>query len=294
MRCAEYTHRRGCEAALRGSVRCVLRPIRARRSLAVATPTAYIKPVNNTDPPIVKDLVLIGGGHSHIAVLRSFGMKPVPGVRLTLICPDVYTPYSGMLPGFIAGHYQFDDIHIDLAVLARFAGARLFLDAVTGIDPVERRVLCANRTAVPYDLVSVNAGSTPNTADVPGAADFVIPVKPINRFAAGWEDLSARLVARDGALRLGVVGGGAGGVELALAVSHRLHELRGETAASGSLEVHLVTQEDDILTTHNHRAAALLNRQLVEHGGQRTSQVPGLGSSFRRAPQWNRRGTQPR
>ena len=71
--------------------------------------------------PIIKDLVLIGGGHSHAIVLKMFGMNPLPGIRLTLITPASDTPYSGMLPGHIAGFYNHEECHIDLRKLANFA-----------------------------------------------------------------------------------------------------------------------------------------------------------------------------
>ena len=151
-----------------------------------------------------------------------FGMKPIPGVRLTLITREVHTPYSGMLPGLIAGHYGFDDAHIDTGPLTRFAGARLYQDEVVGLDLAGRQVICRHRPPVPYDLLSLNIGSTPNTADVPGASEHAIPVKPIDGFLRRFEALMARVLARKGRTRLALVGAGAGGVELLLSVERRL------------------------------------------------------------------------
>src|SRR5437016_1703546 len=176
--------------------------------------------------PVLKDVVLLGAGHSHVTVLRMFGMKPIPGVRLTLITREVHTPYSGMLPGLIAGHYGFDDAHIDTGPLARFAGARLYQDEVVDLDLAGRRVICRNRPPVPYDLLSLNIGSTPNTADVPGATEHAIPVKPIDGFLARFEAMTARVLQRRGRARVALVGAGAGGVELLLSVERRL---RAET-----------------------------------------------------------------
>ncbi len=216
--------------------------------------------------PIVKDLLLLGGGHSHVAVLRNFGMKPIPGVRLTLISRDVHTPYSGMLPGLIAGHYGFDEAHIDLGPLARFAGARLLHDEVIGLDPAARRAICRGRPPVAYDLLSIDIGSTPRL-DVPGAEGNVVPVKPINRFLAQWERLTARVLARAGAARIGVVGAGAGGVELLLAAQFRLRHLLAESAADAALpEFHLFTDSADILPSYGASVRDRFRRVLAARG----------------------------
>lgn len=224
---------------------------------------------NNT--PILKDLVLIGGGHSHVGVLRRFGMRPLAGVRLTLICKDVMTPYSGMLPGLIAGHYAFDDAHVDLNRLARFAGARFYNDEATGFDFDNQLVVCRHRPAVSFDVASVNIGSAPVTVDVPGAADHVVPVKPIDQFVAHWERMRARVLGRSeasiGTTRIGVVGGGAGGVEMILAVQYRLRQLLAEKGRDAKrLEFHLLTDTDEILPTHNPSVRAKFRRVLAARG----------------------------
>jgi selenide, water dikinase len=198
--------------------------------------------------PVLKDVVLVGAGHSHVTVLRMFGMKPIPGVRLTLISREVHTPYSGMLPGLIAGHYGFDDAHIDTGPLARFAGARLYQDEVVDLDLAGRHVICRRRPPVPYDLLSLNIGSTPNTANVPGASEHAIPVKPIDGFLRRFEALQARVLARKGHTAVALIGAGAGGVELLLAVEHRLRQevTRAGFDASG-LSFVLVSDVPDIL-----------------------------------------------
>ncbi|MFB6358102.1 MAG: FAD-dependent oxidoreductase, partial [Thiohalorhabdaceae bacterium] len=223
----------------------------------------------SSNTPVLKDLVLVGGGHSHIAVLRRFGMKPEPGVRLTLIARDMQTPYSGMLPGYVAGHYGFDDCHIDLRPLARFAGARLIHAEASGLDLESGRILCAGRPPVAYDLLSLDIGSRPDTGSVPGAAEHAIPVKPIDRWLAQWDTVKARAVASGGAYRVAVVGAGAGGVELVLAVRHAL---RGEVAAGGGdpdrLRLDLVSADETVLPTFNPRARRKFARILAERGIQ--------------------------
>ena len=215
--------------------------------------------------PVLKDLVLVGGGHAHVTVLKKLGMKPLPGVRVTLICRDLQAPYSGMLPGFIAGHYSFDEAHIDLAPLCRFAGARFFHDEVVGLDTDNKRLLCRDRPDVNYDVLSINVGSAPDISAVPGAAANVTPVKPIDGFVDNWHGLCERISPRQGGVRVGIVGAGAGGVELTLAVQYRLKELlAGKWPDIASPEFHLFTDADEVLTTHNRFVRAKFRRVLRE------------------------------
>ncbi len=220
-----------------------------------------------SEQPVLRDIVLVGGGHSHVAVLRRFGMDPLPGVRLTLICTDVHTPYSGMLPGYVAGHYGYDDAHIDLGRLTAFAGARLYRDEVVGIDRAAGKVLCRHRPAVPYDVLSINIGSTPQMAQVPGAAAHAVPVKPIHQFNQRWLALLARVRGATGGVTIAVVGGGAGGVELTLAMQYRLRsEMRALGRDPDGLVFHLLTRDADILPTHNPGVRRRFERILTQRG----------------------------
>ena len=163
--------------------------------------------------PPVRDIVLLGGGHAHVQVLRAFAMRPEPGLRLTVVAREPHSPYSGMLPGLVAGCYRWRDAHIDLARLAALAGARFIAGEAVGVDLGANRVALRGRPPLRYDVLSINTGGAP--VDVPRSS-FVTPVKPIGRFLSAWR----RVAADEAVRRLAVVGGGAAGIELALAVAN--------------------------------------------------------------------------
>ncbi len=168
--------------------------------------------------PVTRDLVLIGGGHTHALVLRAWGMAPLAGTRLTLIHPGPTAAYSGMLPGFVAGHYPRAALEIDLVRLARFAGARIINGAATGLDPDRREVQVPGRPPVAYDVLSIDIGITSDMPDLPGFAAHGVPAKPLDRFADAW----AAFRQRSGPADCAVIGGGVAGVELAMAMAHAL------------------------------------------------------------------------
>jgi len=221
--------------------------------------------------PVVKDLVLIGGGHAHAYTLKNLGMNPIPGVQVTLITRDVDTPYSGMLPGHIAGFYTRQECHIDLVKLGNFAKAKIVHAEACGLDPVTKQVFLNGRPPIQYDVLSINIGSAPQTAPAlkegpegSGVETPVTPVKPIDKFSKRWEAIldrarGAAQASRDQddaaplqPLRLVVVGGGAGGVELALSMQARLRrEVRELGAREEMVEVTLVARSKVLMPAHN-------------------------------------------
>ncbi len=167
--------------------------------------------------PLAQEIVLIGGGHAHALLLRSWGMDPLPGARLTVIDPGATAPYTGMLPGFVAGHYPRDALEIDLVRLARFAGARMIFGHVTGIDRTGRALSVRGRAPVAYDVASLDIGVTSDMPELPGFSEHGIAAKPLGPFAARWR----RHLAQGGG-PVAVIGGGVAGTELAMAMRHVL------------------------------------------------------------------------
>lgn len=204
--------------------------------------------------PQIRDLVLIGGGHSHALVLRMWGMDPLPGARVTLIDPNPVAPYTGMLPGLIAGHYRRDELMIDLVRLGRFAGARVILDRATGIDLEARLIHLAGRPPLPYDLAAIDVGITSDLPSLPGAPDHAVAAKPLGRYAQAWEAFVAQAPARP---RVVILGAGLGGVELALASVHRL---------GGAASVTLLDQAGALLPALAFPARRALQRRLAAAG----------------------------
>jgi selenide,water dikinase len=212
----------------------------------------------------MKQLVLLGGGHSHIEVLRRLGYGRPAATRVTLVNPGPHAIYSGMLPGLIAGHYALDDCRIDLARLCRFAGAECLIASAIALDPAQRRVKLSGGKTLEYDVLSLDIGSVPEVHAIPGAAEYTISVRPAAQFLKSWNAICAAVIASHHVPAIAVVGGGAGGVELALAMRHRLAAaLRGSSRVP---DIHLVTDSATVLPHHPRRVRRILTAVLRRHG----------------------------
>ena len=210
------------------------------------------------------DLVLIGGGHTHVLLLRSLAMRPIPGVRVTLVSEKTLTPYSGMLPGFVAGHYSLAQTSIDLNRLCRRAGARWIKATVTAVEPEERQVLLADQASLGFDQLSIDIGSTPDLS-VKGAREFATGVKPIAGFQQRWSALLEQSVSDSNAEcstvsgAWGVIGAGAGGVELVLAMAHSMRHCP-------DLRFHIIYRGARVLPGYPAAVAAIVERRLRDYG----------------------------
>lgn len=173
-----------------------------------------------------KSVVLVGGGHAHALVLNGLKTTPLANTKVTVINPGKTAPYSGMLPGFVAGHYRREELDIDLAVLSQKVGATLIDAEAVGMDPVARIVRLGNGTELAYDVASVDVGITSRMQELPGFSEHAIPAKPLARFSQSWDAFRSS----DGDKDVVILGGGIAGAELAMAMAFALRSHKGQVS----------------------------------------------------------------
>ena len=181
----------------------------------------------------MKQLVLAGGGHAHVQVLAVLATQPLPGVEVTLVTPQPTQWYSGMVPGVIAGRYAPEEAQIDLAALARRAGVRLVLDAVSALRAEARQLRLAGGAELAYDALSLDTGGEMSRDLIDGARDQALFVRPLQRFVQLWPQVES-LAARQPGLQVVLIGGGAAGFELALAMRRALVARARVTLVAGN------------------------------------------------------------
>jgi pyridine nucleotide-disulfide oxidoreductase family protein len=210
----------------------------------------------------VKRLVLAGGGHAHLHVLKTLAAGAWPGVEVVLVSPYARQIYSGMLPGWIAGHYRLDQCAALLAPLAKAASVRFIEDSVTGIDAARNLIHCATAGDVDYDALSLDTGARVDVSGLAATGTDLLAIRPLEDFIAAWVRQVDTFTAA-GKARVAVVGGGAAGIELALAMRYRLVAVLGQEQA----KVFLVT--GPLLEGHGRGVAARVARVLERSGVKR-------------------------
>jgi len=211
--------------------------------------------------PSLRELALIGGGHTHVQVLRKLIMAPLRGVRVTVIVDRPVSMYSGMVPGFVAGQYRADELAIDVRPLAQRAGARLIVAPVLRVDAAAKRVELRGRPPLRYDLASLNIGSTVAHLDLPGVREHAWPTRPITSFVARLDRWFAQQSPSSEPFPVVIVGGGAAGVELAFCLHERLRALGCERP-----EVTLVTSGERLLSERSPRLSKLIATEAAARG----------------------------
>lgn len=194
----------------------------------------------------MKQLLLAGAGHAHLHVLKALAERQWPGVEVTLISPYARQIYSGMLPGWMAGHYRLDQCAAALEPLLKAAGVRFIEDSVSGVNAAQRTVQTrqSGEFTFAYTALSLDTGALVDDSALAATGANLLAIRPIERFIVGWTRQLDRF-RQQGEARLAVVGGGAAGVELALAARYRLASELGDSrvrvtliAGSGLLPGH--------------------------------------------------------
>lgn len=225
----------------------------------------------------MKRLVLLGGGHAHLRVLRELALHPDDTISVTLVSPQPLAYYSGMIPGWFAGHYTLTQCAVDLLMLAGRAHASFTASPAVLVNPGMRDVILANSQVIPYDVLSMDIGLQPMVGAAKGVAANAFVVRPFERAIEGWERVLAEALA--GRVKsISMVGAGAAGVELALAMDFHLRTRLGE----GAPHVRILTDKPILLPDYSEgvrkRLARLLRARDI--GVHLSSAVTDVGRDF--------------
>jgi selenide,water dikinase len=169
----------------------------------------------------VKRLLLLGGGHAQLAVLASLAQRPMAGWDVRLVTPHRRQIYSGMLPGWVAGHYPLAACAIALDALAARGGVAFHQAAAVAIDPARPSIRCDDGAELPFDVLAIDTGPVAAIANLPGSVEHALPIRPIEGFVTAWPAIVERLRQAGPRFDLVILGAGAAGVEMAFATSHR-------------------------------------------------------------------------
>ncbi|KAK3584239.1 hypothetical protein CHS0354_035320 [Potamilus streckersoni] len=212
--------------------------------------------MNSTLPynHIKNDLVLIGAGHANLKVLKTLAMSPPSGTRITLITDVMQTPYSGMMHGYIAGHFMQNETHIDVNRLCKKLNVRILHSSVTGIDPKKQMIFCDNRPPVSYDYLSINCGSVQNNDTIPGAAEYALSVRPL------------QIKNCRGIFHLVIAGGGPTGVEMSIALRAKInYAMRDMNLIPDTVKVFLCIPDAHVLPGMSKKAVETIEAYIREH-----------------------------
>lgn len=227
-----------------------------------------------------KKLLLAGAGHAHIDLLRSIinSSEPPKHLQITLVTEQPQTIYSGMLPGWMAGHYNLADISIDAQALCEQAGVTFIQQSLAKVDAASGIVTTADDKQLDYDVLSLNTGANTDlrwlnkaqdqlpanteTAVVPTQFPTQLPtqvvaVRPISLFIERWQQIIEE-AKQSACYQLAVVGAGAAATELVLAAQYALRRINPNHQA------YLVCG-DELLSGFNQRFKKQVIKQLHRH-----------------------------
>ena len=209
--------------------------------------------------PIAHELILMGGGHSHLSVIKYFAMNPIPGLGITLVSKNITAAYSGMMPGYIAGTYNENEIQINLSNLCQYAHVRLIAQEVLAIDAEKQYIELKNQRKIKYDTLSINIGGEPSLNQIKGAKKFAYPIKPISNLINQIKLLKQKFSKTKNA-EIIIIGGGAGGIEIALSVNNFLSDFKNIEKK----KITIISKNKSLIPNHNFLAQQSLIKYLIK------------------------------